>query len=119
MIDIENVKRITALLGGYESDEIEQYSPIIENAAAVVNSSLKNGDFETDVRVIYLAATKANYDISLVLCSGGDNITSFTAGDVKIVEGGDNVAYARRLYENAQIACKSLVADNGFCFKCV
>ena len=30
MIDVEKVKRITVLLGGYDDSEIEKYSPIIE-----------------------------------------------------------------------------------------
>ncbi len=119
MIDIEKIKRITALLGGYDDGEIEKYSPIIENAAAVVVSFLAGKDCETDDRAVYLAAARANYDIVLAVNSNyGDNVTSFTAGDVKIVES-DTVAYAERLYKNAQCACKDILADSGFCFKCV
>lgn len=119
MIDVEKVKRITALLGGYDDGEIEKYSPVIENAAAVIGSLIANADFETDTRAVYLAAARANYDIVLAVNSNdGDNVTSFTAGDVKIVES-DTVAYAERLYKNAQNACRVILADSGFCFKCV
>lgn len=108
MVDVEKVKRITVLLGGYDDGEIEKYSPIIENA-----------EFEADTRAVYLAAARANYDVVLAVNSyDGDNVSSFTAGDVKIVES-DTVAYAERLYKNAQNACKDILADSGFCFKCV
>ena len=119
MIDVEKVKRITVLLGGYDDGEIEKYSPIIENAVAVIGSLLlANAEFEAD-RAVYLAAARANYDVVLAVNSyDGDNVSSFTAGDVKIVES-DTVAYAERLYKNAQNACKDILADSGFCFKCV
>ena len=111
MVDVEKVKRITVLLGGYDDGEIEKYSPIIENAVAVIGSLLANAEFEADTRAVYLAVLAVNsYD--------GDNVSSFTAGDVKIVES-DTVAYAERLYKNAQNACKDILADSGFCFKCV
>lgn len=119
MIDVEKVKRITVLLGGYDDGVIEKYSPVIENAVAVIGSLLANAEFEADTRAVYLAAARANYDIVLAVNSyDGDNVTSFTAGDVKIIES-DTVAYAERLYKNAQNACKDILADSGFCFKCV
>ena len=114
MVDVEKVKRITVLLGGYDDGEIEKYSPIIENAVAVIGSLLANAEFEADTRAVYLAAARAN----AVNSYDGDNVSSFTAGDVKIVES-DTVAYAERLYKNAQNACKDILADSGFCFKCV
>lgn len=48
MVDVEKVKRITVLLGGYDDGEIEKYSPIIENAVAVIGSLLANAEFEAD-----------------------------------------------------------------------
>ena len=46
MVDVEKVKRITVLLGGYDDGEIEKYSPIIENAVAVIGSLLPNEENE-------------------------------------------------------------------------
>ena len=63
MVDVEKVKRITVLLGGYDDGEIEKYSPIIENAVAVIGSLLANAEFEADTRAVYLAAARANYDV--------------------------------------------------------
>ena len=59
MIDVEKVKRITVLLGGYDDSEIEKYSPVIENAVAVIGSLLPNAEVEAATRARYLAAARA------------------------------------------------------------
>lgn len=113
MININEVKKSLAVIAQLDESELEEYNSIISVAVSTI-SSMINEEHHADERAIYLSATKANYDLSLV--SGfGDGITSFSAGDVKITQN-SNKSSAKALLDNAMANAHDLVCDNGFAF---
>lgn len=113
MINIERVKLILSALASKTADELEQYSPIISNAVAVI-SRLVDECNHSDERVEFLAATKANYDICLI--SSCDDVTSFSAGDVSITQGANGKECAKAILDDAMKNVADVISDNGFAF---
>jgi len=95
-----------------DAEELEQYSSLIENSVSLVESNLKDSTFCSDARIVYLAAARANYHISLLGETGG--VSSFKAGDVSLTVGGTQSAKA--IFEEAKRDSASLITDNGFVF---
>ena len=114
MIDIDEVKEALEEISGLDSDTLDGFSVLIQNAVASADAQFEE---DSDLAVMY-AAAKANYDISLALNSQ-DKITSFAAGDVKITEDNQRLESAKALYESIIGDCTGTVSDNGFVFKTV
>lgn len=112
MINIEKVKIVLATMLDGSVEDIEKLNPIISNSVSVI-SKLVNSESYDDERAVYLAAVKANYDISLI--SNGDDVTSFAAGDVKITKGNSHDS-AKKLLDGAMSDASDLINDNGFAF---
>jgi hypothetical protein len=115
MININDVIPVTALLGNYSDEELEKYAALIENAVSVASSMLKDESMSKESKAIYLASAKANYDMALAM-TGGDNVTSFKAGDVSISECSAFVENAKAIFEEAKVHCASLIKDECFAF---
>ncbi|MFR5875371.1 MAG: hypothetical protein ACLUFN_02650 [Eubacterium sp.] len=115
MINVDDVKDAMAALGNYNDDKLERYSALIECAASVVSSMLKEESLCKDSRAIFLAAAKANYDAALS-SSCADRVTSFTAGDISISESTSSVDNAKALFDDAKLNCALLIVDDSFAF---
>lgn len=116
MIDIESVTDTLCSISGISADELENYSVLIQNSASVVQNSLIDSSLETDGRVIYLAATRAYYNIMLT-GTNADDVSGFAAGDIKISLRSQPAESALKLYQEAAEAVSGLVRDNGFVFR--
>ena len=116
MIDIERVNETLCTISALNKSEVEGYGVIVRNSVAAVNSTLINPHFENDERIIFLAAARANYYISL-LGASPNAVREFSAGDVKVAlnSGANNDALT--LYKSAADACGEMVTDNGFVFR--
>ena len=114
MTDTERVKEVLLSISNLDSETVESYLPLIENAVAYVNS--KSGVYD-DSRATMLAAARANYSISLAI--GGDGITGFRAGDVSITQKSNAAENARQLLISAEEACSDIISDTGFAFRTV
>jgi hypothetical protein len=115
MINVDTIIGATALLGNYSDEELEKYMTLINTAIEDVNSMLKAESYWSESRVMYLAATKANYDLAVAMMST-DNVSEFTAGDVSIVQNTAFIEYSKSLVEEALNKCATLINDNGFAF---
>ena len=114
MIDIHDVVPVLSVLSGKTEEELASLSLIINNAISVV-AELADGENLNCERLIFLAAAKANYDISLASnCS--DGITSFRAGDISITQSRESISCARAILDDAMKNASDIISDNGFAF---
>ena len=116
MIDIERVNETLGTISDLSKSEVEGYGIIVRNSVAAVNSRLTHPHFENDERIIFLAAARANYYISL-LGANASAVREFSAGDVKVALGSGANNDALTLYRSAAEACGEMVADDGFVFR--
>lgn len=107
MIDKVLINESVALMGGFDSDEIKKFSPFISAAASAVSAKLADKAYESDPRVIQLAAAAA-YKAICCTAEKSDNITSFTAGDITIKQEADALAGADAYYALATENCMDL-----------
>ncbi|MDE7124218.1 MAG: hypothetical protein K2N83_01845 [Eubacterium sp.] len=124
MINTELVKASIMLMGDFEEDEIEKFSPVISSAVSATEAAIKEDADDNDPRVVQLAAAKAYHAIC---CSASqtDGITSFSAGDVSVTQKTDILSNAESYYEMALNDCRALLRPesvvqqaetNGFAF---
>ena len=116
MIDIESVTETLCAISGISAQELENYSVLIQNSASVVENSLLDSGLENDSRVVYLAATRAYYNIMLT-GTNADDVSDFAAGDIKISLRSQPAESALKLYQEAAEAVSGLLRDNGFVFR--
>lgn len=113
MINIDEVKKTLAVMAQVDDDDVEEYINIIKSAISTI-SNLISTEHHTDDRAIYLASAKAYYDLSLT--SGfSDDVTSFSAGDIKITQQSKR-SHAKELLDSAMADAHNLICDNGFAF---
>ncbi len=117
MTDYTLIKQELLRLLDCSEDEVEQYMPYMENAAASIMSTLKNHEDENDSRIVNLCAVTAYYQI--VLSRQDDGIVSFKAGDVSYTRENNQAENAYKLLKAAQKDCAALVNESGFAFKAV
>ena len=118
MINTQRVNEVLCTIAGISTEEAESYSVLVQNSARVVERALIDSSLEDDERIIFLAAARAYYSISLT-AKGGGGVSSFSAGDVKIsmtsqYSSSDD---ALKLYRSAKEAVSGLVDDDGFVFR--
>ncbi len=110
-----NVKDVTQALkeiGGYTDDDMIRYKSIIEvNSALVDEDTVKQKDY---CKIVYFLAAKTNYELCLMMHN--DGVTSFSAGDVKIVQSSADVNRAKELYEMTMKNAADYITDSGFAF---
>ena len=115
MINIELVKESIMLMGDFEYEDLEAFSPFIEAAAASVFELVKDGADENDPRIVQLAAAKAYKSIALC-ASENDGVKAFTAGSVSVTLDPDALGNAEDYYACALADCSALISDQGFAF---
>ncbi|MBR3148967.1 MAG: hypothetical protein IKF64_02265 [Eubacterium sp.] len=116
MINTQRVNEALCTISGLTAEEVQSYSILVQNCISVVENALTDASYENDNRVIFLAATRAYYNISLTKNSES-GIREFTAGDVKISTEASSSDNALTLYRNAVEAASKIVRDNGFVFR--
>ncbi|MGN0515545.1 hypothetical protein [Eubacterium sp.] len=100
-------------IGSVSLDEVQRYMSLIELNCAEFSDREYN---EADTALLeYYVAAKTNYQISLARNEG--EISSFSAGDVKVTaSSGNTIQNAKALYESAYSGISHLAKDRGFCF---
>lgn len=120
-MNTESIKQFVCLLGGYDKTELEKYLFLIENVCERIRAQLCSACDESDpsvgARLNYLAACRVCYEISLTADASGDNVTSFKAGDISVSKDANLSSGARKLLENAENMCSSLLRDSAFAFR--
>ena len=116
MINTERVNEALCTIAGISTQDAEDCSVIVQNSARAVETALCDSSFENDDRIIFLAAARAYYLLSLT-SSGAGNVDSFSAGDVKISMSSKSSDDALKLYRTAAAAAGGLVQDDGFVFR--
>ncbi|MGN0458111.1 MAG: hypothetical protein ACI4IL_03940 [Eubacterium sp.] len=109
-----NVDEITSALrtiSDFDDEEINRYLPIIDmNASLIDAAEVDEADHDA---VIYYLSAKTYYEICLM--QSGDEVTSFSAGDVKITQSSD-VKRAKELFEISKQGAAAYIKDNAFAF---
>lgn len=116
MTDYSLVKKELAEILGCDESDTDKYELYINNAVSAVSALLISSDCENDVRIVNLCAARAYYQLAL---SDGDDIVSFTAGDVSYKRDTSPVSKAKALLELAIQSCGGLITGSGFAFKAV
>jgi hypothetical protein len=116
MIDLERVNETLCAIAHLSPEEADGYAVIVQNSVAAVDSTLVNPHFADDERIIFLAAARANYYISLLGAEAG-SVREFSAGDVKVSLSAENESSALTLFRSATDACAGMVTDDGFVFR--
>ncbi len=116
MINTQEVNETLCAISGMSSQEVSSYSTIVNNSIGVVESALTDDSYAEDDRIVYLAAARAYYNITLA-GNGDDNVESFSAGDVKVNYAKTSCERALEMYKNASNAAAGMVQDNGFVFR--
>lgn len=116
MINTQKVNENLCAISGMSQEEAASYAIIVNNSTGAVEHALIDSSFESDDRIVYLAAARAYYNITLT-GSGEDSISEFAAGDVKIRIDKSTSDSALALYRNAAQAAAGMVQDDGFVFR--
>lgn len=122
MIDAELVKQSVAVMGGFDSEELEKYSSFISAAVLQTEDQIKEDADRNDLRIIQYAAARA-YKAICCTAEKADRITSFTAGDVSMKQEADMLDAAESCLNSAKEACSAFIKpeasaayDSGFAF---
>ena len=114
-MNIANVTSRFALLAGLDNGEIYKWRTLIEDACDYVGSILrkKDNDDTENRRIEMLCAV---YALRLYSLCNEDNITSFTAGDVKLTSSANGKQNAQALWEDYAKQSSDLIRTEGFLF---
>lgn len=110
-MELDDIKKIIASMGGFELEELNQYEQIIESSYDSVISRLKDKSHKSDMKVLNYAAASAYYTISLCEASK-DGFTTFTAGDITIKTTTQLTEYAKEMLVIAEKNCKNLIVND-------
>lgn len=115
---IERVLEALAIIGEYSDDDIIRYTPLARKNLAIIQPTRDNLTDSDAERLAYLIGAKTNYEIALIRSQETDNITSFSAGDVKITQG-NSLSLAKEILTSAMEDASDLISDELFCFRSV
>lgn len=109
---VDEVLVLLGTIADLSEDDIEKYTGLAEIVASPYKS--KELSEESQKRLALYLASKINYQI----CIGGNSeISSFSAGDIKITSKENSaIERARIMMESALEAAGDLVEDKGFLF---
>lgn len=94
--------------------------PLARYVCLVLESHLKDGADETDIRLLMLAATQTALAVLTKNELDGDGFSSFRAGDVAIESNTEfTVKGLSEKCEALRAECRDLLRDEGFVFRCV
>lgn len=114
-MDTAAVKSYLKILGSYSDETLETFMPLVEQAVAAVTAQVKDGADLSDPRLVNLAALKALCMIEST-DAAGDNVTSFTAGDVTVQKSMTAGQRAGEMLQEARADCRDLLCDSAFAF---
>ena len=114
-MNIANVCERFAVLADVDSDALEHWTPLVEDACAFVQSRcvVSAPDEAQRRRLEALSAAYAAYLYSL---SGDGAVSQFTAGDVKLTSSASGAEKAERLWRVLAENNADLVRVGGFLF---
>ncbi len=116
MLNMERVTQTLCALSSLEAEEILPYAVLVQNCASAVEGALIDPHYAEDDRIIFLAAARAYYCLSLS-GAGTGGVSDFAAGDVKISMKAQPSDNALTLYRTAAEAAAGMVRDTGFVFR--
>lgn len=114
-MNIANVTERFGLLTGLNNNEIFKWRTLIEDACNYINSVvIKREPDETDKSRIDMLC--AIYAFKLYSLCADENITSFTAGDVRVTSPAENGSKAEKLWKEYCEKSGDLINTKGFLF---
>ncbi len=117
------VKDYLTHLTDWDASDEESILSLCKASLKEIEARLKENADRTDARIAAAAAAIAYYKLSLKRSSVGqdEEITSFSAGDVKITQNtadrSKQLDNAEKLYKEALQSIIPLCEDNGFAFE--
>lgn len=112
-MNIANVMTRFSALSGIENSQLYKWHTLIEDACAFVSSKcIKSELDENDIKRLEMLC--AVYALKMSSMCNDDNITSFTAGDVKITSSGGN--NFEKLWSELAAKSADLIKIDGFLF---
>lgn len=114
-MSIENVCRRFAVLAGLDGEELPQWTTLAEDACAFVQARCvaPAPDSEQTARLEMLAAA---YMLRLYSLCGGNRLSQFVAGDVRLTSSADTAQRAEQLWRELAAANADLVKTDGYIF---
>lgn len=114
-MNIANVTSRFALFAGLKNDEIYKWKSVIDDACEYIKSIVvKDCLSESETRKIETLC--AAYALKLYSLCNEENITSFTAGDVRISSPGGAKDKGERLWKECCENCGGLINTKKFLF---
>lgn len=103
------------MLSGITNSEIYKWRALIEDACVYIETHLIKKEInESDMKRIEMLS--AVYAMKLYSLCNDDNITSFTAGDVRITSPDNGKSKADRLWVEYSRQCADLIGTDEFLF---
>lgn len=110
-IDENNILSRVAMYRHTDAETLASYAGLVTEAAAFLEG-LRNGKPGGETLLEAAAAALVNWELSML-----DANEDFTAGDVKIANGGRSVSQAKALWEQARAAAGPYLAQDQFAFR--
>lgn len=117
-MNIANITALFLLLSGLDKSSAYEWKAVIDDAVSYVESIvIKDEPDSGDIRRIETLCAVYAYRL-YTLCSN-DNVSSFTAGDVKVTSSADAVQKAEKLWRDYRDRYSDLVGAESFLFGAV
>lgn len=110
-IDEKNILSRVAMYRHTDAETLASYAGLVTEAVAFLEG-LRNGKPGGETLLEAAAAALVNWELSML-----DANEDFTAGDVKIANGGRGVSQAKALWEQARAAAGPYLAQDQFAFR--
>lgn len=110
-IDEKNILSRVAMYRHTDAETLASYAGLVTEAAAFLEG-LRNGKPGGETLLEAAAAALVNWELSML-----DANEDFTAGDVKIANGGRGVSQAKALWEQARAAAGPYLNQDQFAFR--
>lgn len=114
-MNIANVTSRFALLAGLDNGEIYKWRTLVDDACDYVSSILLNKEND-DIQNRRIEMLCAVYAFRLYSLCNEENITSFTAGDVKLTSSAGSKQNAQVMWEDYVKRSADLIRTEGFLF---
>lgn len=120
MINVWSVSQMLEDTGVLTPEDVKKAMPFCLSASARISKRLRDVKFEDEPAVINACAGIALYTYTLLQCGGGENFTSFKAGDVTISKSDSAILEsAVKFRDEALIQASEYLTDVDFVFKAV
>lgn len=120
MINVWSVSQMLEDTGVLSPEDVKKAMPFCLSASARISKRLKSVKFEDEPAVINACAGIALYSYALLQCSGGENFSSFKAGDITISKSESAILEsAVKFRDEALLQASEYLTDVDFVFKAV